>query len=521
MFTSQSPVTAITSPPHVGSRDSGEHKQEDVQPGTAEPDTPQEDGVVTGESSRPIDVGWTLEASTGWWEKRIITRPDRPGSGPTLRIHQDAEAILFGDPDNMPEDLPDEKPERASVGQSIGALAGRLSRQAMASMVSINNQTTRTPETITISPPKASPGLISPIRAMRPARQTSTALSPKPVSNPAPIALFVQDSHDPNEALAKQDAVEESSADHGVTSPKPAQEKSTRAITAEAYGHKETSPPKARKVMGIQIKSPPRPVRNSGRFMAPTVSSVRKTSGRVSSREPKSRVSTSGSTSASQCRNVHSRLSRIKESIRATRADMTPPHIPPPYSPPDPAVIEAPVEQPRGHGQVEKTAPPRLKAQRSFRKLFSKSEATSTESVATSSEPKLFSIANSGKTLAKRFSKNFSRVHVAEVPENELQNLEALVSVAAASSSATTPESVFLPHEMATTVNGIIASIGTMSSQSLESVRSLEIAEVCLHFVLKFIFLLIGHKIVCCSSCGDSEGNSDWSRESSPNLSRK
>jgi hypothetical protein len=388
-----------------------------------------EDAIVTSESSPFVAYDWSFDPSTGWWTKQIVISPDRPDSGMTLRIHEHAEAILFGDPDNMPEDLLDEQSDRTSVGHAIGALAGHLSRQAMASMASINTPSARVPDAITPVVPKGSPAVISPIRAMRPARQISTASSPGIMSNPtAPSVLPAEDTLSFAEALLMESAVEASSANNDATGSMPTQEESQHSEIAQVDATTRATPAKASKTKSIRIKSPRRPARNSGRFMAATASSARKTSVRVSSREPTLRQSTSGSISPSQRRKVPSRMSKIKETLNARRADMRASHIPPPYQPPPPPkVVGAP-------GEVEKTATMRLRAKQSFRKLFSK-------------------------------------VHVSDAPE---------VPVVA------TSESVFIPHDMAATVNGILASIGPMSANSFESVRSLEIAEACLHFVTSF-----------------------------------
>jgi hypothetical protein len=361
--------------------------------------------------------------------------------------------------------------------------------------------------------------VISPIRAMRPARQASTALSPSamsiPVESPTPSA---QDSFDLAEALVQENLVGEPSTDSGATSPKPAQEEPAQDEIAEVNAPASATLSKARKMKSIRIKSPQRPFRTSGRFMAPTASSDRKSSGRENSRDAASRGSTPGSSSPSQCRNASLRLARIKKSISATRADMTPPLTMRPFEYPpltSSRPVHAPTEQPRSQdsGDAEKKSTVRLRAKKSFRKLFHKSEGTSTDNVAISSEPKLSSIANSGRTLAKRISKNFSKVHVSDVPavpESQLQSLqEALASPDQDSSHVAVSDSVFLPHETAATVKQILASIGSMSVKSPESVRSLEIAEVCLHIKPKLIFMLIGDDgLVCCPSCRISEGQS-------------
>jgi hypothetical protein len=84
------------------------------------------------------------------------------------------------------------------------------------------------------------------------------------------------------------------------------------------------------------------------------------------------------------------------------------------------------------------------------------------------------------------FRKLFSKAHVPEdVPE--------VPSVAMY-------ERVFIPHDMAETVNGILDTVSPMPANSLEGEKSLEIAEVCLHFVIKLILMLISDDLVCCSS---------------------
>jgi hypothetical protein len=401
-----------------------------------------EDAMVASESSPFITYDWSFDPSTGWWTKRIPTRSDRPHSGMFLRIHEHADAIMYGDPDNMPEDLPEEKPGRVSVSQSIGTLAGRLSKQAMASMVSINNSSKRTPDVITTVSPNASPAVISPIRSMRPARQTSTALSPGRMSIPtAASVLPVEDTIGFAEALLMEPDMNVS----GASPVLPAEDAIgfSEALLMEPITRVDVTTnatfAKASKKKSIMIKSPRRPTRNSGRFMAATASSARKTIERVSSREATLRASASGTVPPSQPGKGSSRLTRIKETLRA---DMRAPHVPPPYQPPPPPkAVGAP-------GEVEKSTM-RLRAKQSFRKLFSK----------------------------------------AHVPED----VPEVPSVAMY-------ERVFIPHDMAETVNGILDTVSPMPANSLEGEKSLEIAEVCLHFVIKLILMLISDDLVCCSS---------------------
>ncbi|OAK97545.1 hypothetical protein IQ06DRAFT_34295 [Phaeosphaeriaceae sp. SRC1lsM3a] len=89
----------------------------------------------------------------------------RLGHGPTLRVHGDAHVVLFGNSASVPQDLPDANPRRTS----FAATTARLSRQ-----VSSRLGTTA-----------SSPVFISPIRAMRPARQPSARQSPLAHTSPS------------------------------------------------------------------------------------------------------------------------------------------------------------------------------------------------------------------------------------------------------------------------------------------------------------------------------------------------
>lgn len=81
--------------------------------------------------------------------------------------------------------------------------------------------------------------------------------------------------------------------------------------------------------------------------------------------------------------------------------------------------------------ETKKATTLRLKAKQSIRNLFQKTNAPSTESLFTTAEAsKRASLASSGKALAKRISKNFSRTSLPDdtpaIPQSELDNLQAL-----------------------------------------------------------------------------------------------
>jgi hypothetical protein len=119
----------------------------------------------------------------------------------------------------------------------------------------------------------------------------------------------------------------------------------------------------------------------------------------------------------------------------------------------------------------------KLKAKQSLRSLFTKSEESS-------SEPKR-SLTTTTRTLARRLSRNFSRVYIPAVPADELRNLERLTRrQSALTALALTPEP--LAHytvQTAATVNHIVASIAAATTTGAEAHRLASIAGALLDMV--------------------------------------
>jgi len=118
----------------------------------------------------------------------------------------------------------------------------------------------------------------------------------------------------------------------------------------------------------------------------------------------------------------------------------------------------------------------KLKAKQSLRSLFTKSEESS-------SEPKR-SFTTSTRTLARRLSRNFSRVHVPAVPADELRNLELLTRrQSALTALAAVEPGAHYTVQTAATVNHIVASINAASTTGAEAHRLASIAGALLDMV--------------------------------------
>jgi len=109
----------------------------------------------------------------------------------------------------------------------------------------------------------------------------------------------------------------------------------------------------------------------------------------------------------------------------------------------------SPSSSPPTNGEVKKASTLKVKAKKSFRNLFAKSESKSTtkvpQPVSRSTEPKRPSTASSTKTLKKRISKNFEKVNPfkkTDIPDFEMQNLEVLVKQQAAEAARETAATV-------------------------------------------------------------------------------
>ncbi|KAH7390809.1 hypothetical protein DE146DRAFT_143979 [Phaeosphaeria sp. MPI-PUGE-AT-0046c] len=109
-----------------------------------------------------VELGSLHNPITGSSMRRI---GKRPGHGPTLRVHGDAHAVLFGNPASFQRDSPEAKPRKTSFASSTARLSCKVSPR--------------------LGTTASSPVLISPIRAMRPARQASIRLPPLANASPS------------------------------------------------------------------------------------------------------------------------------------------------------------------------------------------------------------------------------------------------------------------------------------------------------------------------------------------------
>jgi hypothetical protein len=238
-----------------------------------------------------------------------------------------------------------------------------------------------------------------------------------------------------------------------------------------------------------------RDVRNSGSFASTGTSSP--SFQRTASRVGPSKLGTSISATP-----VSDRSSGANRLSRGTQTPNWAGQVPSPSPASNDAIKQAPVPT---AAEAKKASTLRLKAKRSFRNLFQKSETKTSKvpqpvsqphqskrvSISKPSEAKRASIASSGKTLAKRISKNFSKAHLPsktpDIPDAELQNLDALpkpqATVAAPEDVETTPvrhslTTATLQCDTAAIVNKLVAGIATMSPPTSEGMRRLDIAEV-------------------------------------------
>ncbi|KAF2820243.1 hypothetical protein CC86DRAFT_459754 [Ophiobolus disseminans] len=420
---------------------------------------------------------WLYNPESTYWSRTLSWQDEKPFQGPTLRIHRDADAFLLDNgvaPPEEPEE-PKQPPGRVSLSRSIGALTKRISKQTMSSSPSTAELPTHTPSRISTSVNTTSPVVtspISPIRSMKPARQPSATYTPRrTLSGSRRWSQSRRTSKERAQLAVAGSPVTETTKGRISVSPVEVVETEEVCITVEmsrrsTYSGQEleeeytpepvrsTPGKKARRVLGIGREVP--------NWMKPTLSSARarkeyklgSTSGqaRLSNREfPGADPSTSVGESSPSLRPAASRAgpSKLRTSTIATPASdssrvesvscatQTPSGWARSCSPAaldSYATTQPPVE---AEGVSKKSSNLRLKAKRSFRNLFPKNDtkAASTsrlpQSISKPTEQRRASIANSGKTLAKRLSKNFSRTYLPskapEAPEFEMQNLKALV----------------------------------------------------------------------------------------------
>jgi len=228
--------------------------------------------------------------------------------------------------------------------------------------------------------------------------------------------------------------------------------------------------------------------------------------------------------------------SEVNSVSRSTQTPLGWVEPPLPAAPPHEDILTVALP-PAPTAEVKKTSTLRLKAKRSFRNIFPKNEtkarSTSTakipEPIAKPYEPKRASIATSGKTLAKRISRNFTKVHLPlktpDVPNAALQNLDDLTkrqATLAALEDASpidphvtgTESTATLHYETAEIVNNLLSAIATMNPPSPESLRRLDMAEVCTPLTL-FHRSLMSTRLSCMSPSWSSSPSSALRRRAS------
>lgn len=122
--------------------------------------------------------------------KRLSWPSSNPGTGPTLRISADADAILLGRDESIPviPVVPEHILRKPSHERSIGTLPGRISKQIFVKTDASAGSRILSPSLIDREPIGSKPVKITPIRSMQPPRKPSTGdlckISPS-LSSPA------------------------------------------------------------------------------------------------------------------------------------------------------------------------------------------------------------------------------------------------------------------------------------------------------------------------------------------------
>ncbi|KAF2868736.1 hypothetical protein BDV95DRAFT_597064 [Massariosphaeria phaeospora] len=471
--------------------------------------------------------------------KRLSGHSFASGLGPILRVASDADFVILGSGDAVPEvpPLPATVPHKAPQERSLSALAGRISRQTMSKLsLGLGPRTGTTQSSGSMKSPPVSPRVI-PIRSMQPprnisadvaaqdsvtGRSSSTGLagvSKLPLSYPASKRISSAPSQIP--AIPKG-------------SPRFANNKDKGALVGTS-SPVNLIPMKAERVLGISPQDREKSVldRTKNRLgdrgkTSPTLGymvrqNARKTSNTEGSPTSRSLGSPSlphfpGNASLPQSRKgrVSSGLSslRVTENV-ASESLESGTHKNKTQSPPVKRVGSntAPVS-PRVNEKQEppkttkKDAPEvaaKVKAKRSFRKLFQKREAKPTEKPAQPNEPKRSSL--TGSALAKRFrSANPSKGNASNMPGRgpdsrpgpktaisksgeHGSNMRAGTPSPELRMPSPTPEVASATADTATVVNNLIARVAELPDESPDRLRGLEIAEVCMTLHLHTLML--------------------------------
>ncbi|KAH7086415.1 hypothetical protein FB567DRAFT_593358 [Paraphoma chrysanthemicola] len=484
------------------------------------------------------------DPETGYRTKILSWKKDEPTRGPVLRVHKDADALILGigEVSDDEPDLSDEPSEKVSLRHSIGAFAHRMSKPNRSTTTAESKPLPTTASTMASTMAEADKiesVKISPLRNFAPQRQPSARLPPW-----SPSSRIVQNSNEnrsplsivaPDVTASGSPQVEASSATNlGPRRPSsPAQmnqvKEATIATTADASPVDDevvardevsrVSPmKKAKRVLGMGREGPPR-------WMAPTMSSLgmrkrlsvehrkagspRKMSGRMSSRDVPVNADASGTTPPSSRRTAQSnqgtrRASHLRTSMIATPASersagtvsaskstQTGPELLAQSS------TSSAVDNNVGHQSArraedvpKKSSIAKVKAKRSFRSMFSKSDIVPTEKMPKVPDTKRASLATSSKTLTKRVSKSFSKTNVQTIPAGQYStaaNDTKMHDIAAPHQG--TPSNFAAENQLAfqcdpaVVLTKLTNTVMSMSADHPQRERVLELAEAVLQIV--------------------------------------
>ncbi|KAF2033100.1 hypothetical protein EK21DRAFT_109237 [Setomelanomma holmii] len=496
------------------------------------------------------------DPETGYRTKILSWKRDQPNRGPVLRIHKDADALVLGigDLSDDQSDAEGKHTERMSLGRSLGAFAQRMSKQAKPKVILEPHADTSTTTCAPVDIDKSGSVKISPLRSFAPQRQSSARLPPwSPPSRNVQSSNNDRSYYSPSTLGATTSGLVRGEASY-VTSVDPVSSvrvddaktaigaSAARPMAADAEDlptpvkNLPKSPiKKAKKALGLSrgVPSNRSSMRMTPSWMAPTVSSQksrrasvehgkagspRRMSGRMSSRDVSSLATASGSASPISRRTAQSTMARRPSKLRAsmsatppserstgaisaTRSTQTGPELLPKSSLSSPSNTD-PAKQPQISANVElkTTAATKVKAKRSFRSMFYKTNTTSTEKMPKMPDPKRASIATSGKTLAKRISKNLSKGQLpygseskttiqtsteAQEPiiDNDANMHDPTAPPEGTSSNAASGNSLAFQFDPAAVLTKLTNTVTSMPANDPDRVRLLEMAEAVLHCV--------------------------------------
>ncbi|KAH6643065.1 hypothetical protein C7974DRAFT_386722 [Boeremia exigua] len=139
--------------------------------------------------------------------KRLSCPSSSTGSGPTLRISADADAVLLGrcDPVSATPALPEQNLEPNFHERTVSTLAGRVSRQLIVQMASSTSPRTPMPSSTAMEILEGRSFKITPIRSMQLPQGVNTETSPEnhaAIDIPSPIR-FIEEHDRPISSRAK------------------------------------------------------------------------------------------------------------------------------------------------------------------------------------------------------------------------------------------------------------------------------------------------------------------------------